>query len=66
MQSFPWSSGGAQGRGINILVKVDSSVGELSEGSLLLELGGLLSVLSTRHKSVKFHIRFALSASGGG
>lgn len=31
--------------GCDILVKVDSSVRELAEGSSLLELGGLLSVL---------------------
>jgi hypothetical protein len=30
----------------NVLVKVDSSVGELAEGSSLLDLSGLLGVLS--------------------
>lgn len=33
----------------NVLVKVDSSVGKLAEGSSLLELGGLLGVLKYRH-----------------
>jgi hypothetical protein len=42
--------------GSNILVKVDSSVGELSERSLSLELGSLLGVLSkhTRQSSSSF------------
>jgi hypothetical protein len=37
---------GGEIRGCNVLVKVDSSVRELAERSLLLELGGLLGVLS--------------------
>ena len=36
----------------NVRIKVDSSVGKLAELPLLLELGGLLSVLENRVKSV--------------
>lgn len=38
----------------NVLVEVDSSVGELAEGAALLDLGSLLSVLSGREKSQHF------------
>jgi hypothetical protein len=33
------------GLGLRILVEVDATVGKLAEGSLLLDLGGLLGVL---------------------
>lgn len=36
--------------GFNVLVKVDSSVGKLAEGSSLLELSGLLGVLQDYHR----------------
>lgn len=38
----------------NVLVEVDSSVGELAESTALLELGSLLSVLSKKKKGQHF------------
>ena len=36
-------------RGVgDVRIEVDSSVGELAEGSLLLQLGGLLGILQTK------------------
>jgi hypothetical protein len=36
---------GVSGLGLRVLVEIDAAVGKLAEGSLLLDLGGLLGVL---------------------